>query len=50
MIGYNQSYGGRENDAKLTHRNDFEAKELREVVNAKDPKLKRSRELKDPNN
>lgn len=49
-IGYNQSLGGRENDAKLTHRNDFEAKELREVVNAKDPKIKRRRELNDPNN
>ena len=49
-IGYNQSLGGRENDAKLTHRTDFEAKELREVVNAKDPKIKRRRELNDPNN
>ena len=50
MIGYNQSYGGRENDAKLTHRNDFEAQELREMVYEKDPKIKRNRKLKDPNN
>ena len=50
MIGYNQSYGGRDNDAKLTHRNDFEAQELREMVYEKDPKVKRDRKLKDPNN
>ena len=50
MIGYNQSFGGRDNDAKLTHRNDFEAQELREMVYEKDPKVKRDRKLRDPNN
>lgn len=50
LIGYNQSRGGRENDAKQEFREDIEAKQLRELVNDKDPKKKRMRRLKDPAN
>lgn len=50
LVGYNQSYGGRENDSKLTYRRDFEAKELREYLNDKDPEKARMKRLNDPSN
>ncbi len=50
LIGFNQSVGGRLNDAKMNYRKDREAVELREILNSKDPKKARMIALNDPSN